>query len=241
MSARITSTIESRHCRRAVFLVRPACLVCSGCSASSCRWRRSCLSEASFSSISCVTFWNVCQPFFSQSELNFSMSCWQILIFQWWWWRHRYDHGSALISCLCLGSVSSCMLVCSWHQDLLYGFPCFQFSVFQSWNKKVLFSASALISIAECPKTCLEPVSKLLTWMFWPASRLDHHKYENIQIIRVLRQTFWSVFTDYSLHSSGIWLAPFIQQVSLWLQETQFLIVWHHFLFASSVNWLLLM
>lgn len=165
------------------------------------------------------------------TDFNFPMMVMKAQIWSW----------ISIDLCLCLGSVSSCMLVCSWHQDLLYGFTCFQFSVFQSWNKKVLFSASALISIAECPKTCLEPVSKLLTWMFWPASRLDHHKYENIQIIRVLRQTFWSVFTDYSLHSSGIWLAPFIQQVSLWLQETQFLIVWHHFLFASSVNWLLLM
>lgn len=77
--------------------------------------------------------------------------------------KTRYGQGSALISCLCLGSVSSCMLVCSWYQNLLYGFTCFQVSVFQRWNKKVLFGASALISIAECPKTCLEPASKPLT------------------------------------------------------------------------------
>lgn len=68
MSARITSTIESRRCRRAASRARRACLVCSRCRAASCRRRHFCLSEAPFPSSSHVPFWDGYQPFFiSQS------------------------------------------------------------------------------------------------------------------------------------------------------------------------------
>lgn len=169
MSARITSTIESRRCRRAVFLVRPACLVCSGCSTSSCRRCRSCLSEASFSSIWCVPFWNVCRHFFlSQSWIAQCRVDW----FQFsddgdvgtdmirdQHWSPAYAWVLSLLACwFAVGTRTSCM-----------GSSVVSFLFFKAEIRRFF---SALISIAECPKTCLEPASKPLTWMFWPATCL---------------------------------------------------------------------